>query len=200
MPFIRSTKRSMTASFLFAVIVALVSGCTSPQTRMSKTSAHIEARDNAASLLYDLLGDEQNVSKLLVVKRERAELQRVIKSISTNAAASRKAIERMAANESAIDLKRAALPPGETLARESIAKGATGELLRASGADFEFKLLLTQAEALRYATHLARVAASHEPNPSHAKIFREIGEKMNKLNEEVLALMRSGIPSGDARR
>jgi hypothetical protein len=38
------------------------------------------------ALLFALLGDEKDVAKLLVVKRERAELSQLIKAISETAA------------------------------------------------------------------------------------------------------------------
>lgn len=37
----------------------------------------LEARNNAASMLYDLLGDEKNVSKILIIKRNGKELGRL---------------------------------------------------------------------------------------------------------------------------
>jgi hypothetical protein len=148
-------------------------------------------RNNAASLLRDLLGDEANVSKLLIIKRDRDELNRLIKEISAFALEGVKKLDHLAKEDAALNLRARELPPGEQAARDSIAKARAGELLRASGDDFEFRLLLTQAEALGYAVHLAKIVALHEPNPEHAKIFSDLSREMERLHGDVLKLMRS---------
>jgi len=194
-------RRTICTLFLLLLFISAMAGCHSPHASVKQPStATDDVRNNSVSLLYDLLGDEQNVSKLLIIKRDREELHRVIKRISTNAAAGRKTLERMAADDASLDLKKMALPSGEKATREAIGKTKTGELLRASGADFEFKLLLTQTEALNYGEHLAKVAAANEPKAEHAKIFREISTEMKRRSDEVRALMRSGTVRGQSVR
>jgi hypothetical protein len=150
-------------------------------------------RNNAASLLYDLLGDEKDVSKLLIIKRERRELHQVIKEVATTATAVRKRIEKLAQEDPSLNLKDIALPPGEKAARAAESKTRAMELLHASGADFEFKLLLTQAEALAYAVHLAKVAAENETDPERAKEFATISSEMNTLHAKVIGLLHSPV-------
>ena len=41
---------------------------TPPHPRPAEDKSKIEVRNNAASLLADLLGDEKNVSKILIIK------------------------------------------------------------------------------------------------------------------------------------
>ncbi len=182
--------------FLLLCIIVLASGCYSPPPQPASASpAPVEARSNAASLLYDLLGDEKNVSKLLIIKRDRRELHDVIKKISSTADEARKSLEKLAREDSTLSLQSKALPPGETATRESESKARGKELLHASGADLEFKLLLTQAEALAYAEHLATVAAEREPRPDHAKIFTEISSQMKARHKDVVDLLRAPPPS-----
>ncbi len=149
-------------------------------------------RNNAASLLYDLMGEEANLGKLLIIKRERDELQRVVKSISSNADAAHKALTRFAKEDLTLDLKHADLPPGEKAVREAMSKRKGGELLHASGADFEFKLLLTQVEALAYAEQLAQVAALNESDRARARAFTEIAAQMRQLHSDAFNLLRAG--------
>jgi hypothetical protein len=173
-------------------MVALVAGCGSiPTEKTPSPTPSVEARSNAASLLYDLLGDEQHVSKLLIIKRDRHELHEVISRIASTANEARKGLENLARNDPTLNLKGAALPPGEQQARESESKARAHELLHSSGADYEFKLLLAQAEALAYAEHLAKVAAEHEPDRQQLKVFAEISARMSYLHGQVVALMRS---------
>lgn len=175
-----------------ALAATLLSGCQSIKPGTTATpQGKLHVRNNAASLLYDLLGDEANVSKLLIVKRERDELNRLIKEISAVALNGVKKLDQLEKEDATLNLHATELPPGEQAARDSIAKARAGELFRASGDDFELKLLLTQAEALGYGAHLAKVVALHEPNPEHAKIFSDLSRQMERLHGDVLKLMRS---------
>jgi len=174
-------------------LVLLVAGCRSPQVPARElVSANNATRNNAASLLYELMGEEADVSKLLIIKRERDELHRIIKNISSVASAAHKTLALLAKEDPTLDLKRTNLPSGEKAVREAMSKQKGGELLKASGADFEFKLLLTQVESLAYSDHLARVAALNESNPAQSRVFTEIATQMNQLHGEALNLLRAG--------
>jgi len=171
-------------------LVACTTACRSPEPPAAPAGA-VQPRNNAASLLYDLLGDEKNVSKLLIIKRDRRELHDVIKKVAATADASRKSLEKLAQEDATLNLKTMALPPGEKATRESESKARAKELLHASGAEFEFKLLLAQAEALAYATHLAKVAAENESSPERAKVFAEISAQMNARHQDVVNLLHA---------
>lgn len=179
---------SQPATFLVIGFLACAVGCQADGLSVTQPRG-IAARNNAASLLYDLLGDEKNVSKLLIIKRDRQELHDVIKNISATADAARKSLEKLAREDATLDLKASALPPGEKAARESTSKARAKELLQASGAEFEFKLLLTQAEALGYATHLAKVAAENESSPDRAKVLSGISDQMQARHRDVVSLL-----------
>jgi hypothetical protein len=180
------------APLLFLCLMAFAHADQSPPRLPAGTSEAAAVRNNAAALLYQLLGDEKDVSKLLIIKRDRRELHQVIKSVASTSDAARKALEKLARGDNTLNLKDTALPPGEKAARASESKTRQGELLHASGADLEFKLLLTQAEALAYAEHLAKVAAQNETVPDRAKIFTTISEQMSALHQQVVSLLRSG--------
>ena len=175
--------------------ILLASCCSIPEHDVRSRNPSIDARSNAASLLHDLLDDEQHVSKLLIIKRDRKELHELIADIAATAKRERRRIELLARHDPGLNLKSSALPPGEMATRQSESKARARELLRSSGPDFEFKLLLAQAEALAYAEHLAKVAAEHEPNPERLKVFAEISARMSHLHARVVALMRSPPPS-----
>jgi hypothetical protein len=173
-----------------AMLGALFVGCQSrPAASAAVSEGKSSVRNNSASLLHELLSDEQNVSKLLIIKRDRDELHRLIKDISATAASGVKKLEELAGRDSTLQLKLTEVPAGEQAARMSIAKARTGELLRASGADFEFRLLLSQAEALSYGEHLAKVIAANETTPDRAKLFSDLSAQMQRLHGEVLKML-----------
>jgi hypothetical protein len=174
-------------------LIVLVAGCQSPQMPAREpASANNAIRNNAASLLYELMGEEADLSKLLIIKRERDELDRVVKNISSSASAAHKTLARLAKEDPTLDLKHTDLPAGEKAVREAMSKRKGGELLKASGADFEFKLLLTQIEALAYAEQLARIAGLNESNPTQSRVFAEIATQMDQLHGEALSVLRAG--------
>lgn len=188
----------MTRSFfwkagLACIALVLLSGCLSTRPAAAPESANekLRVRNNAASLLYHLLGDEKNVSKLLIIKRDRDELDRVIKHVASVSGDAHKKLAQLAREDSSLDLNDTALPPGEKATRDSESKARGSELVHASGDDLEFKLLLTQAEALAYATHLAKVAALNEPHPQRAREFSAVRDQMQQLHDEVIALLKA---------
>ena len=150
----------------------------------------LEARNNAASMLYDLLGDEKNVSKILIIKRNGKELGRLIKTISQTAKAYQKQIEQLGASDPSLSLKANALPGGEKATRNAVAKTEEHKLLFTSGKTFEFNLLLTQSEALNYGWHLAKTAAENSASPNQIRQFSAMSQTMQNLRDQVIAQMR----------
>lgn len=147
-------------------------------------------RVNCYSLLHQLLNQQKNVDKLLLVKMESAELRRLIKGIASASASGASRLEEFAANDATVNLKNTSLPPGEVATREAITRTKTRELLVPFDSDFELNLLVTQAEALSYAQHLAEVAAENEKNPARSKYLSDLGSEMKALHQQTRELMR----------
>ena len=73
------------------------------------------------------------------------------------------------------------LPPGELATRDAIASTKEKELLGQTGDTFELTLLLTQTEALSYASHLAKVAGENEPQPDRARALAGVSDDMREF-------------------
>ena len=158
--------------------------------------AQLQTRNNAASLLYDLLGNEKNVSKILIIKRNSEELGRLIKAISESTAAAHKQMDGLAASDATLNLRVTGLPAGEKAARAAAAKTKEHELLSTSGKEFELNLLLTQAEALGYASELATIAAKNSQSPEQIRQFALINRDMKDLHAQVLKQIQQITPAG----
>jgi hypothetical protein len=141
------------------------------------------------ALLFDLLGDEKNVSKLLIIKRERSELKEVIKTISHTAGEAHKQLEKFGKADAKLNLKDKGLPAAETATRESIGKAKAKELLTDKGKDFELKLLLSQNEALSYGEHLALTAAAKETNPQRLQFLQNLARDLGQLRQRVVGIL-----------
>ena len=173
-------------------VVCILTGCHSPKT--SPRSANIagqSTRDNCYSLLHQLLADQKNVGLLRFIKREESDVKKLVKKIAASSADGAKLLEELAKHDPPINLDDLQLPPGETATRSAIASTKKKELLGQSGDRFELSLLLTQAQALSYASHLAKTAAVNEPRPDRARALASVSADMESLNQEVFELLLS---------
>ncbi len=148
-------------------------------------------RNNAMALLDDLLNDEKNVSKILLVKHHSDELGKLIKDISATAGESAKMLEEIAKDESGLNLKQLDLPPGEAAARKAISKTKEHLLLSSKDAEFELQLLLTQVEALNYGAHLSLVIAECETDANRTRQFLELSARFRQLEDRELVMLRN---------
>lgn len=150
----------------------------------------IRIRNNSLALLNELLNEEKQVSMILIIKRESPELNRLIKDIAETAAEGAKRLQSMAKNDSGLALEKPDLPPGEQATRKAVAKTKQHLLLHSKDAEFEFQLLLTQAEALNYGAHLAAVAAENEPQSDRARELSDLSARLTQLYEQVIGRLR----------
>ena len=174
------------------VFIALLAagGCkmSEPQTTAERVPL-VTVRNNALSLLHQLLDQQKHVSKLLIIKREREELKALIKDISSASAQGAKKLEEFAQQDSTLALDVINLPPGEAATREAIATTRKKELLSGSGRTFEQRLLLTQIEALSYAAHLAKVVAENDSDANRSDYFKTLSRTMEDLHARVIQLL-----------
>ena len=176
------------AAMLLAVVV--LTGCQAPRARApGERGAATSLRNNCYSLLHQLLDDEKNVSLLRFIKREEDDVKKLVKQIANDAAAGAKLLEELARHDPSIRLDDFRLPPGEAATRAAIAVTKKHELLSQSGDAFELSLLLTQAQALSYAWHLAKVAGENEPQPDRARVLAGLSADMEKRYHEVVGLL-----------
>jgi hypothetical protein len=177
-------------------LMGLGCGCSNLQSGPAQgqpvgETAKIQTRNNAASLLSDLLKDESNVGKVFIVKSADKDITALVKLIGATAATHERELEEMATNDPELDLHVAALPPGESAARTATAKAKEHDLLFSTGVNFEFNLLYSQAEAQSYGWHLAVVAAENSPKPEQQRVFSAISQAMNHSYEQVVQRMRA---------
>jgi len=185
-------KHILTLLTVGVLLAFVTTGCQSPKGRSaSGTTVAQSTRNNCYSLLYQLLNDQKNVSMLRFIKRENSDVKKLVNNIAVNSAAGAKLLEAFATEDSSIRLDDIRLPPGEQSTRDAIASSKEKELLRHTGAEFELALLLTQAEALSYGWHLAKVAGEHEPQVDRAGSLSKVSDDMENLYNQVFVLLLS---------
>src|ERR1039457_3280394 len=175
-------------------VACVLTGCQSPKAKSPSVSS-ASTRNNCYSLLHQLLDDEKDVSLLRFIKPEHADVKNLVKRIATASGTGATLLEKFARDDPSIRLDDIRLPPGELATREAIASTKQKELLGQTGDTFELTLLLTQTEALSYASHLAKVAGENESQPDRARALAGLSDDMQNLYHEVFVLLLSQTKS-----
>jgi hypothetical protein len=184
--------------FRLLPMVFVLCGCASFHETSNTTPAQPNAQVSSNSslqgaygyaLLFDLLGDEKNVSKLLIIKRERPELRDLIRDIAQRCGTAHEELERFAKADPALNLKTNGLPAVEIGTRDAIGKTKAKQLLTESGKELELRLLIAQHEALTYGTHLAATIAKTETNPQRAQFLRRLSSDLEVLESRVASML-----------
>jgi len=186
---------------LIGLLATAMCGCASLSAKQAPPHAPISApantkaqlaqntRDNCYSLLYQLLSEEKDVSKILIIKNESRELNRFIKQVSKTSGDAAGQLEQFRKSDHSVVLDATLLPPGEFATRDAIAHTKTKALLGSSGNAFERALLITQIEALNYAAHLAKVGAENDTDSGRIEYMQSLSQTMNRLYLEAVELL-----------
>ena len=143
------------------------------------------------ALLYEILGQEKDVSKLLVVKRERDDFEAVINSISEVTGKAYDDLGELGEANRSLNLTDNGLPAGERAAREAIAASKRNALLTENGEEFEMLMALAQGEALGYLVGLTESLSRAEPDPGRLAFVQALWRDARRLQESLLALVRT---------
>lgn len=141
------------------------------------------------ALLYVLVKDEKDISKLRLIKRERPELKALLQDIARTNHQAASALEAVAKTNAAIDLKHQGLPAAEVQARAAISKFKENAILHSKDKELEIQLLLSQNEALTYGCHLALVLAASEVDSQRKQFLQQLATSLSALQRKVVALI-----------
>jgi hypothetical protein len=144
---------------------------------------------NGYALLFKLMEDEKDVSKLLIIKKETPELHELIKTIAERAKLAHQNLEMLVKGNIHVNLKDDGLPAAESATRESISKIKAKELLGAKGSELELLLLLSQSEALTYGSNLAGVLAASETEPKRKDLMDRLAADLGELRGRVMKML-----------
>ena len=180
---------------LASVLLLASLGCAS-SGGPSRTQQPPASSGHGYALLYEVLGQERQVAKLLLIKKERKALESVIEAIAETCGKAYERLDALAKADPSLDLADTGLPIEEVRTRQAIAATRRDQLLAASGGELELQLLLSQNEALTYMAHLADTLSRSEPDPARLAFVRDLWKDMTLLQEDVLALVRRPAQPG----
>ncbi|HMN42601.1 MAG TPA: hypothetical protein PKE29_17305 [Phycisphaerales bacterium] len=153
--------------------------------------AQTTARNHGYALLYSTISEECDIDKVLILKSPAPPVARLIKSIGQFSRDAKSTLETLAREEPAIALDHQGLPEVEAATRRAIAGATSNQILFHGGKDLEFRLLLTQHEALNYITHLAASLADHDPRDNRRLALGQLSKRAQTLHTQVLALLKA---------
>jgi hypothetical protein len=174
---------------LFVCVLA-VTGCTTIQKILPTADwGQARVRNEGYSLLYKLMDQESDVSKILIIKHASSPVADVIKEIASTCGFAKKGLDLFHEKDN-LNLKMADLPEIEQKTRLAIASTDTKQLLTSSGKTFEHRLLLTQVEAMNYASHMAKVLHDQETDPLRKQFLATLSQHCATLHDKVIDLLK----------
>lgn len=195
------TAMRFSLGWIFCLALLCFAGCATGKTSRKAATGPAPASENGEytvtslsagyALLVDLLGNEGNVDKVLLIKGESSPVHELIKEISRFSKESGKALEQRLTTNSTMNLKDMGLPRLETETREAIAHTRMKQLVFAGGRKFELALLLTQTEALSYGGHLAKRLHEAETDVARRTLLSDISKQYGRLYDKAFALLLS---------
>jgi formate-dependent nitrite reductase cytochrome c552 subunit len=172
-----------------AVLVGI--GCASVQEKIPFVGDRLRTRNEGFSLLYELTTKQRDVDKILILKHIDAKAAREIKEIAQTFRQAQEQFDAFAHQDSSLNYKAKHLPVVEDKTRDSIQSTTTKDLLFSSGKDFELRLLLTQVQALDYASHLASVLENQDDNKERKSFLSEFSKQCDQHYKNVMQLLFS---------
>jgi hypothetical protein len=175
-----------------AVVCALTfAGCASMQQETPVVGERYRVSNEGYGLLYELTGKEQNVDKILIVKSANSKVAVEIKNIAQLFGQAHDQLDAFAKQDARLRFGTTRLPTLEKKTRESIESQTTKDLLLSSGRDFDLQLLLTQAQALQYASHLAKELDGQDDNTHRKSFLNQFSKQCEQQHQRVIHLLSS---------
>ena len=179
--------------FTSAAVVCLVAlaGCSTVPPVIPFFGRQSRIRDEGYSILYTLASEQSNVNKILIIKSASAKVSAEIKQIAEVFSQAKKQLDEFAKEDGSLNFKMSHLPSMEEKTRAAIASTTTKDLLFSSGKAFELRLLLTQVQALDYASHLADQLADQDGNPKRKEFLMQFARQCVQHHKAVVDLLAS---------
>jgi hypothetical protein len=184
-------KRWAWACGTLIVCALVVTGCSTIQTILPITAWHqARVRNEGYSLLYQLVGQESDADKILIIKHADPPIADIVKEIANTCGQAKKQLDLFHQEDRHLNLEMTDLPEIEQKSRAAIQSTVTKQLLFSSGKTFEVRFLFTQAEAMNYAAHLAQVLHDQEDNPVRKEFLATLSAQCTTLHDRVMVLLK----------
>jgi hypothetical protein len=172
-----------------AVALLLAACAETPKPPPSTPGGGIRRRNEGYSLLYQLMKDESDVAKILIIKSADPAVAGIVKEVAAFAQSTKKQLDEFAKADKQLEFDVPDLPHIEQDSRDLTAKTVTKSLLGSSGKVFQQRLVFSQAEAMSYAAHLAKALLSYEDNADRKKFLTDFAQRATDLHDRLSDLL-----------
>ena len=174
------------------IVCALaVTGCSTVQKVLPTAAWHkARVRNEGYSLLYQLMSQDSDVAKILIIKHADPPIADIIKEIASTCGQAKKELEQFHEKDRHLSFEMTNLPQIEQKTRDAIESTVTKQLLFSSGKKFEVRLLFTQAESMNYAAHLAKILHDQEDDPARKAFLATLSQQCTTLHDRVMELLK----------
>ena len=178
-------------TLIICALALVLTGCATVQKILPTTVwRQARVRNEGYSLLYQLLSQESDAAKILIVKHADPPIAGIVKAIANTCGQAKKELESFQKTDRHLNLAMPHLPELEQKTRAAIQSTVTRQLLFSSGKKFEVRFLFTQADAMNYAAHLARVVHDQETDPQRQKFLATVAEHCTTHHDRVMELLK----------
>jgi hypothetical protein len=174
---------------LFASGALAVAGCATTPSEPPTAVPSLRQRNQGYALVYKLMSDESDVSKLLIIKHVDEPIGTLIKEISAAAKAAKKEMDEFPKSDVVISYNDDGLPNVETESRKLTSKHDAKTLLTSSGKSFELELVFTQTQAMGHAADLTAALESHEENPGRRAFLANLSKQCEGFHDRLMNLL-----------
>lgn len=159
-----------------------------PKQIAKKPAALVPAKllrlNHGYSLLYELMGKEGDVDKILILRDASAPTQEVIHQIATFCTTAKKQLDTFPERDPQLQLTLKDLPEAEVDTRAAIEWATTKKLLLGSG--FELKLILTQVSATEYGAFLCQTLVDLDPDKERKVWLKDMAKGLLDLHHRIV--------------
>jgi hypothetical protein len=164
-------------------------GVETASTSHAPVGGEIRERNQAYSLLYDLMDKESNVDKLFIVKSASDPVKTLVKQIAAACKSAHQQMEDFPKQDKQIEFDVTDLPKLEQRSRDLEAKDQEHILLTSSGKEFELRLIFTQAQAMGYARQLCRALLEKETDPSRKAFLSALADQCGGFHDQMMKML-----------
>ena len=178
----------------FVTLLACVlagTGCATVQKILLTTAWHqARVQNEGYSLLYQLMSQESDAAKLLIIKHADPPVADLIKEVARTCTQAQKELDLFKQTDRYLSFAMPNLPQIEQKTRAAMESTETKELLFSTGKKFAVRFLFTQAEAMNYGAHLARVLHAQETDPLRQKFLTTLAAHCTSFHDRLMERLK----------
>jgi hypothetical protein len=158
-----------------------------------KLSSHNEGPmrevNEGYSLLHQLMSDETDVSKILILKHADDPVANAVKEIAHACQAAKTRMDDFPKTDVRIEFDVPDLPRVEQESRDLDSSIEEKELLFSSGKTFELRLIYSQAQAMEYGEVLCKALAAREDDAGRKAFVTDLSKQCADFRDRLLGLL-----------